>query len=323
MRHGAGWLLIVGLWLAWVMPALAQSGTVRIIDPDGVLQAPQQVQTAADALAAEGAEVIVVAAGASGGTSESSALQFLDQTLDQQNLAPGVDQLQPDQIVFYVAADARLTGLYYGARWLQTLDPVQDVVRDERMTPEFANGNFEAGFVAGITTVRETINPPPPDRTPLYIGAGVLALAAAGAAAVPVVRRRRQAADALSLARQRMQQAQQAAGAAIADLGLRIRDAQAKAAYDRVSYTPEQAAQLQQTQAEGMALFEQSQSVFDAADEARKLANNPTVADYDRIAAQFDQARELAERAATIIGSVNTQRAELDRQHAPQTSSES
>jgi hypothetical protein len=312
------WSVIVGLWLALALPALAQSGSVRVEDPDNLLGSrADEVRQAAQQLADQGAQVIVIAAGASAGADEQGALAYLDNFLNQQNIAPNKDQLQPAQIVFYVPTFARLTSLYYGAQWTAKLDPVGDSIRDEQMSPRFAAGDIAGGMVAGINAVRTTINPPTP--TGVYVIGGALAAAAAGAAAVPVLRRRRATADALTQARERWEQARRTAGAAIADLGQLVEQAQDKAQYDRISYSQSDVERLTQLQSKGVAVFEEAQAAFDAADEQQNAKATLAAGDYTAIAAQYDRSKDLAQQAMQLIREVEAQRATLDARGAPST----
>lgn len=314
------WSMLVGLWLVLALPALAQSGSVRIEDPDNLLGAGAgEVQQAAQQLADQGAQVIVVAAGQSAGANQQAALDYLDTFLSQENIAPSKEQLGPTQIVFYVPTFARLTALYYGTSWKAKLDPVEDRIRNEQMTPQFAAGNIAGGLVAGINGVRTTLNPPTP--TGVYVIGGALATAAVGAAAVPVLRKRRATADALGQARERWEQARRRAGTAIADLGQLVEQAQEKAQYDRISYSQSDASRLTEMQGKGIAIFQEAQSVFDAAEEQQNAKATLAANDYTAIATQYDRAQELAQQATQQIREVEAQRASLDARGTPSTGS--
>lgn len=312
------WSMIAGLWLLLALPALAQTGSVRVEDPDNLLSGQADaVRQAAEQLAAEGAQVIVVAAGQSAGSTEADAFGYLDRFLNSNNIAPSRTQLQPNQIVFYVPTFARLTALFYGQRWIEQLDPVQDRIRNQEMTPRFADGDIAGGLLAGINGVRTTINPPTP--TGVYVIGGALAATAAGAAAVPALRKRRASADALAQARERWEQARRAAGAAIADLGQLVEQAQEKAQYDRVSYSPADVERLQEVQGRGLQVFQEAQAVFDAAEEQQTAKPTLTANDYAAIVPQYGRAQELAQQAAELIREAETLRSRLDARPTPTT----
>ena len=318
MRRVQIWSMIVGLWLLLALPALAQTGDVRVEDPDNLLGAQaNSVRAAAERLAGEGAQVIVVAAGQSAGTTPESALQFLDALLTRNNIASSSSQLKPNQIVFYVARDAQRTSLFYGSRWKETLDPVLGSIQSQQMDPRFASGDLAGGLVAGIDAVRETINPPTP--TAVYLIGGALAATAAGAVAVPALNKRRASATALETARERMREARRAAGAVIADLDRLVEQAQAKAAYDKLSYSQNNVEQLQSLQAKGIQLFREAQDIFAAADDQHELKANPTIKDYDAVVAQYQQSQTLAQQASGAISEAEALRAQLDAQGTPST----
>lgn len=313
-------VLVFSLWLVLSAPVRAQSGAVRVEDRDGVLGGGAgAVREAAQRLAESGAQVIVLVAGSSAGTSAASADQYLDTFLAQNNLAPSREQLSPDQIVFFVARDARQTSLRFGQRWLNALRPEERTIQAEQMNPRFANGDIPGGLVAGIDAARTTINPPPPSRVPLYVIGGVLAATAFGVVAVPVLRKRRAAAETLAGSRARAEKARREAGAAIADLGQLVETAQAKAAYDRISYATTEVQRLQSMQGSGLQLFQEAQAAFDAAEEQQRASSSPTVADYEAIASQYEQARGLAVRASETIREAEQLRAELDARGTPST----
>lgn len=318
MRRVHIWSMILGLWLLLALPVLAQSGSVRVEDPDNLLGAQaNQVREAAQQLAGEGAEVIVVAAGAAGGSSAGSADEFLSRFLAQNNIAPSSSRINPNQVVFYVARDARRTSLLYGSRWKQTLDPVFQSIQAEQMNPRFANGDVAAGLVAGIDAVRTTINPPTP--TFVYVLIGALTLGLIAMFVMPRLQKRRATATAVETARERMRTARQAAGAAIADLGSIAEQSQAKAQYDRISYSQNNVDRLQSLQAKGTQLFQEAQDLFSSADDQHELKASPTASDYEAVAAQYERAQNLAQQANTAIGEAEALRAQLDAQGSPST----
>lgn len=318
MRGRRLWMLLAAcaLWLL-ALPALAQTGSVRIDDPDERLAGGEsQVRAAAERLAATGADVVVIAAGSSAGSDQDSAQRFLDDYLAEQQIAGGIDDLNPDQIVFYAATDARITALFYGSRWKATLDPVSTAIRNEQMNPRFADGDLPGGFVAGIDAARATISP---SRAPFYAIGGVLVAAAAGAAAYPALKRRRATADQVTTARQQAQESQRSAGAAIADLGRLIEQAQAKAAYDRLSYSAADQQRIQAAQARGLSAFQEAQQAYDEADEQQAMRPPTKVADFASLTQRYDRARDLAQQASASIREAEALRAQLDSQGPPAT----
>ncbi|HEY0736818.1 MAG TPA: TPM domain-containing protein [Herpetosiphonaceae bacterium] len=318
MRRVHIWSVILGLWLLLVLPALAQSGSVRVEDPDNLLGAQaNQVREAAQRLADEGAEVIVVAAGPVAGSDASSADQYLSNFLAQNNLAASSRAINPNQVVFYVARDARRTSLLYGSRWKQTLDPVFKSIQDQQMNPRFASGDVAGGMIAGLDAVRTTINPP---TSPLvYVLGGALVLGVIALITVPMLQKRRASATALETARERMRTARQAAGAAISDVAGVAEQAQAKAQYDRISYSQTNMERLQSLQAKGTQLFQEAQDLFSTADDQIELKANPTAGDYEAVAAQYERAQNLAQQANSSIGEAEALRAQLDAQGSPST----
>lgn len=305
----AQWLsLIVGLWVLLALPVAAQSGSVRIEDPAGLLGGQTEaIRQAAQRLAGEGAEVLVVAAGPEQASDQQSSDAYLNQF---------VQRITPNQIIFYVAPNARQTSLRFGQRWNNVLRPVEREIQAQQMNPRFYSGDLAGGMIAGIDATRTTINPP---NTAFYVIGGALAVAAIGVVALPMLRRRRDTATTLAGARERMEQFRRAAGGAIADLGRVAEQAQAKAQYDRLSYSKADAERVQQLQAQGMQLFTEAQAAFDAAEEQQHAKATLAAADYDSIAARYEQAQEIAQRAATAIGEAEQHRAMLDARGAPST----
>lgn len=318
MRRVHIWSVILGLWLLLALPALAQTGSVRVEDPDNLLGGQaDQVRDAAQRLADEGAQVIVVAAGESAGSTQASADQFLNNFLAQNNIAPASNQINPNQVVFYVARDARRTSVFYGSRWTSTLDPVYQSIQDQQMNPRFADGDLPGGLVAGIDAVRTTINPP--TSPVIYVLGGAVLLGVIALIAVPMLQKRRAAATTLETARERMRTARQQAGAAIADVANVAEQAQAKAQYDRISYSENNIERLQSLQAKGTQLFQEAQDIFSTADDQIELKDNPAANDYETVAAQYDRAKDLAQQANSTIREAEALRAQLDAQGSPST----
>lgn len=306
--------VIVALWWLLALPVLAQTTGVRIEDPDTILgSGVDQVRAAAGRLAAEGAEVIVVAAGPSVGVgpgNPSAVEAYLLKYLNEQRLLLNSGGVKPNQIIFFVAPAAEVTLLRFGTQWRSKLDPVYQQIINQQMNPRFASGDLAGGFVAGIDAVRTTINPP--ISPAVYVIGGVLAVTALGVVLVPMLRRRRAAADVLAGARERMEQARRAAGGAIADLGQLVRQADAKDDYDRLSYSQDDVQRLQQIQGSGMQQFVAAQAAFDAAEEQQTAKATLRANDYDAIAAQYAQSQQLTQQAAAQIREAEAMRAALD-----------
>lgn len=310
--------VVTGLLLLLVQPVLAQTAGVRVIDPAGVLGAQTDaVQQAAQRLANEGAQVIVIVAGSSAGTAAASADQYLDTVLRQNNLARGYGQLNPNQIVFYVAPSAEYSAIYYGSRWRRPLDPVFRTVVNEQMNPHFAAGDIADGLVAGIDAVRTTINPP---TSPLVYLLGVVLLGTvASLVVVPRLRNRRAAAVTLARAREHMTQSRRAAGIAIVDLGQRMDTARAKAQYDRLSYAPADVERLQALQADAEQAFNEAQAAFKTAEEQGRAEATLKLGDYQAVSAEYGRAQEQARHANAVLDEVERVRAMLDAHGQPST----
>ena len=310
-------LLGVVLAMFWLLPAFAQSGSVRIVDPDGLFGDGAVVEAAARRLADEGAEVVVLGARNAGADPED-AQRYLDQQLAELDIAPSSSALRGNQIVFFVAPQPGFSGIYYVSRYNEKLSrrneqsqPVYEQIMQQQMQPQFTRGALATGMAAGIDAVRTTLNPP--TSPVVWIGGAALAVAGAGAVAVPALRKRRTALEALTAARQRMDEARQAAGVAIADLGRRVHVAQEKAQYDTISYAPAEVAHISADQRRGEQLFGAAQATFDAAEEGRTALEKPAAADYDRLAEQYVEAERLAQEAAEPIERAEQVRARLDR----------
>ncbi len=312
--------VLLGIWLSIAAPAAAQAGTVSILDPDGLLGSEAaSVNEAAQRLAATGADVIVLAGGPSAGTDEQAARQFLNQLLVNNGIAPSVDELQPNQILLYVARDAQITGILFGTRWRETLDPVWRNIMNEQMNPAFSRGDIPGGLVAGIDELRTTISPPPPNRTPLYVLGATLLVAAILFATFPLIRRRREAATAVAGANRRLEQARREAGAALADLGQLVQAAEDKAQFDRVSYSAADIERLNELQSRGIGSFRDAQAAFDEAEEQR-ATNAPTItADIEALAGRYRGVQEQVKASIGPIREAEQLRSELDARGIAQT----
>jgi hypothetical protein len=312
------WSIVAGLWLLLALPAAAQSGGIQIIDPDNLLGAQRgAVEQAAQQLANEGAQVIVVTDNQNNVVNPQNERSYVTSLLQQNGVALTNGQINPNQIIYYINPVQGYTGLYYGSSWRNTLDPALRQIRDEQITRRASTGDLAGGLVAGINATRTTINPPTPPL--FYVLAGMLALTVVGLVAAPILRRRRETATAFATAREQREQARRAAGAAIADLGQRMDTARAKAQYDELSYAPADVQRVQALQREAEQVFGDAQAAFDAAEEQERLDADVTADDYQRLAAQYAEARHLAKQAETTLSRVEQLRATLDAQGARNT----
>jgi exonuclease VII small subunit len=312
------WSVLAAVWLLLALPVAAQTGSVSILDPDNLLGTQRgAVEQAAQQLANEGAQVIVVTDAQNGVINAPNDQAYVTSLLQQNGVALTNGRISPTQIVYYINPTQGFSGLYYGASWRRVLDPVYQSITREQITPRARTGDLAGAFVAGINAARTTINPPTPPL--FYILGGVLALTVVGLVAAPVLRRRRETATALSTAREQATQARRAAGAAIADLGQRMETAQAKAQYDQLSYPPADAQRVQALQQEADQAFGKAQAAFDAADEQEQINTNMTSAEYERVASQYAQARQLAKQAEAALNKAEQLRATLDAQGTTNT----
>ncbi len=295
-------------------PVWAQAGSVQMDDPDGLFTEQGAVQAAAERLAGEGVDVVVIAV-RNAGADPAAAEQYLDDRLAELGLADNSRSLRGNQIVFFVAPEPEFDGIYFVGRYRAQLEPVYRQIQSEQSRPRFTTGDIGGGIIAAIDAVRTTLNPPTSPVT--WVVGGVVAAGVAGAVAVPALRKRRQSSETLASARRRMEEARQAAGVAIADIGRRVTIAREKAQYDQLSYTPEDTQQIRQIQQRGEAEFGQAQAAFDAAEEAQIAQAQPTPEHYVSIATQFDEARRLAEGAAQAISDAEQRRAALDQATRP------
>ena len=307
------WLVAVSLCLFTALPAFAQSGRVLIDDPDGLFRDRAAVQAAADRLAGEGVDVVVVGVRNAG----PNAQNYIDNRLQELPVAQNTRALQGNQIVFYVAPQPGFDGLYFVSRYKDKLQPAYQQITRQQMRPRFTQEDYSGGMVAGIDAVRTTLNPP--TSPVVWIGAGAVALFVIASVARPVLRQRKAAADALTSARSRMDEARRAAGVALADLGRHVTAAQEKAPYDKLSYSAADAARIGDLQTRGESLFTEAQSAFDSAEQVRSEASRPSAADYEALAQKYLDIQRLAGEAIRPIEEAEQMRATLDAAGAPST----
>ncbi len=314
--HKYLWLSAVLLCWLWAAPAWAQAGRVLVDDPDRLFGDGSAVRSAAQRLAGEGADVVVVGV-RNAGVDGAAAQRYIDNRVQQLGIAQSTHELHGNQIVFYVAPKPGYDGVYFVSRYKDKLQPVYRQIITQQMRPRFTQEDYSGGMTAGIDAIRTTLNPP--TSPVVWVGAAVAGLAIIVVVARPMLLRRRIAADQLSSARGRMDEARRAAGVALADLGQRVSTARDKAQYDKISYSAGDAARITDLQTRGEALFADAQSAFDAAEQARTEANRPSAADYDSIAQKYANAQQLAQEAMQPIEEAERIRATLDKAGAPST----
>jgi hypothetical protein len=315
--RGAWFSLALLLSVLWTLPAFAQAGKVLIDDPDKLLGDGQAVRDAANRLAAEGVDVVVVVK-RDAGTGTNAALNNLGNRVRLLGVADGLDKPRGNAIIFALSPSARFSGIYLGPGVRGKITTQQrDRIRTEQMQSRFSREDYVGGMVAAIDGVRTAINPP---TSPLVYALGGLAVVGLGAAVLmPVLRRRKAVADTLATARGRMEEARRAAGVALADVGQHVSTARDKAQFDRVSYSAADIARLAELQSTGENRFTEAQGIFDAAEEARSAATNPSANDYESLAAKYTQAQQLALEASGPVQEAERIRATLDQAGAPTT----
>src|SRR5919202_166954 len=285
--------------------------SIRVIFVDGLA-----VHSAANRLASEGADVVVVGV-RNAGSNATAAQSYIDNQLRKLGVAQSTRALQGNEIVFFVAPQPGYDGIYFVSRYRDKLSPAYQQISRQQMRPRFTQGDYIGGMVAGIDAVRTTLNPP--TSPVVWIGAGAVALIVIVAVARPMLQQRKAAADALSSARSRVEDARRAAGVALADLGRRVTAAREKAPYDKLSYSATDAARIAELQTRGETLFTEAQSAFDSAEQARTEASSPSAADYEALAQKFLDVQRLAGEAARPIEEAEQTRATLDAAGAPST----
>src|ERR687886_812187 len=95
-------LMAVLLCLLTALPVFAQSGRVLIDDPDHLFGDGSAVRAAAQRLASEGADVVVVGV-RNAGSNPTAAQSYIDNQLRKLGVAQSTRALQGNEIVFFVA----------------------------------------------------------------------------------------------------------------------------------------------------------------------------------------------------------------------------
>jgi uncharacterized membrane protein YgcG len=301
------------LLLLLAAPALAQ-GRVIVDDTTGRID-QAAVERAARSLTAKNATVVVLVSDQTGGDAQAYAARRLS--------AKGISaspNLDPTAIVYLVALDQRNAFLYYGADWNDELGSTYKTIVDRDMIPQLARGNITEGLVAGINSTVDTIENPPgtgPNLSflspILWTIVGLVVLGVLGAIFWGSYSRRRSAAQALKGARQAMEDARRQAGAAIADMGQALRDARDKAQYDKLSYTADDVAQLNEWQGATERQFAVAQGDFDQAEEALAAKREPGIPDYQNAAEHYAAIVQAVAAAHEPLEQAVARRLELDK----------
>lgn len=310
------WLFLGALLCClWVMPVLAQSGTVVVDDPDKLFGDGGAVKTAAQRLASEGADVVVVGV-RNAGADSGAAQTYVDNRLQALGIASNTHSLRGSQIVFFVAPTPGFDGIYFVAKYKDKLQPVFQRIQTTQMRPLFTQGDYAEGMVTGIDAVRTTLNPP---TSPLiWVALGVIVVGVIAAVGLPLLRRQRQVAATAAAAQSEIDQARQAAANEITSLGQRMKAAKEQAPYDRVTYSAAEAQRIAGQQSKSEQTFAQAQSAFDAAEEDR--ANTGAApATHKSVVDQYGKALQLVRQAASELTEVEQMRATATKEQAPQT----
>lgn len=301
----------VALLLLLASPALAQ-GQLILEDPSGRLD-EGAVRSAARPLVNKGATVAVYF------VDSGSADDFTERMIDS-GIARSDGALLSNVVAIYVAVNDRYSEIAYGDQWSDalTVNENAELIRRDQLNPGLSDGDFTRGVVDGLTAIDAAIeNPPVPgggvnvDTRPFAYG--LVGLATAGAGTMLVLNRRR-AAKRRSDAQGRLKDAREGAGAVIADLGRRFNDANEKAKFDKVSYSPEDVARVQQAQAAAAARFTRVQEQFDDIGEDLERREKPTNEQMTAAAAAYDQVKVEAQAASEELKAVEELRAQLDEQ---------
>ncbi|MCG8353216.1 MAG: hypothetical protein MI924_36070 [Chloroflexales bacterium] len=318
-------LAVLAFLLLAVAPAFAQD---RFVFTDEVGNLDQgRIERAAQPLLNQGAEVAIYM------VQQGSDADFL-RRLEVDGLVRG-DQARVGLIGIYVGLDNRYSDIRFGDNWneaLRTNDNFE-AIRNNQLNPGLAAGEFTQGYVDALEAIAEAVaNPPQPGGgTNIVVDTegvrdNLLFPVATGAVGVTgvvigwrVIRRRRKAAQALASARQQFEEARQDAGNVIAIMGQLLKDAEEKAAFDRVSYAAADVERLAQAQNEVKQRFSNAQLRFDEVGETLERYANPTIPQYNEAAQGYQQVQELVTNLRTQLDQINAQRIELDKlaQQAP------
>jgi hypothetical protein len=307
------------LLLLLATPALAQNGRLVYRDDAGKLDR-SRVQSAAQQLTNRGATVAVYTANSGGDAAFRSYLE-------QDGLASG-SSIRSDVIAIFVSLQDRYSGIRFGDQWnaaLATNDNYEQI-RTDALNAGLSSTSFSDGVVSALNAIDQAIADPPSagggtevniNFTPLVLGGIFLALLFVGG---PLLWRgfskRRAVAQAYARARQSAEDARRQAGAAIADMGQAMKNAQAKAEYDQVSYPAAEVQELARTQGVAEAQFVKAQEQFDKTGEALAAKREPTQAEYQSATSSYGAVAQLVEQARVSLEQAESRRAELDKLNA-------
>jgi hypothetical protein len=299
------------LLLLLAAPALAQ-GQLILEDPGGRLDRGE-VQEAARALINRGATVAVYF------VDDGGADDFTERMVDS-GIARSDGALLSNVVAIYVAVNDRYSEIAYGDQWTDALavNDNAELIRRDQLNPGLSDGDFTRGVVDGLNAIDASIaSPPSPngsvnvDTLPIAAALGGLAVAGGGAA---LYASRRRTAKARATAQQRYKEAREGAGAVIADLGRRFNDANEKAKYDRVSYSPDDVARVQELQQAASSRFVRVQERFDDLDEGLQRYDKPANEQLTAAAAAYDEVKAEAQGVGEELKAVEELRVRLDEQ---------
>lgn len=311
MRYLVRLAAAAALLLLLAAPALAQ-GQLILEDPGGRLDRGA-VQSAARALINRGATVAVYF------VDNGDANDFTERMVDS-GIARSDGALLSNVVAIYVALNDRYSEIAYGDQWTDALavNNNAELIRRDQLNPGLADGDFTRGVVDGLAAIDDAIaNPPSPngsvnvDTFPIAATLGGLALAGGG---VALYASRRRTAKARATAQQRYKEAREGAGAVIADLGRRFNEANEKARYDRVSYSPDDVARVQELQQAAAGRFVRVQEQFDNLEESLQRYAKPTNEQLAAAAGSYDQVKVEAQAVGEELKAVEELRVRLDEQ---------
>lgn len=311
MRYLIRLTAAAALMLLLAVPALAQ-GQLIFEDPSGYLD-EGAVRNAARPLVNKGAAVAVYFV-ESGGADD-----FTERMIDS-GIARADGAMLSNVIAIYVAVDDRYSEIAYGDQWTDALavNENAELIRRDQLNPGLSDGDFTGGVVDGLTAINGAIESPPVPGGGVNVNTapiayGLVGLATAGAGTLLVVNRRR-AAKKRADAQGRLKDAREGAGAVIAELGRRFNDANEKAKFDKVSYTPEDVARVQQGQQAAAARFTKAQEQFKEVGEELERREKPTNEQLIAAAAAYDEVKVEAEAVGEDLKVVEELRVRLDAQ---------
>jgi hypothetical protein len=293
-------------------PVLAQSSNLVLEDETGQLDR-SRIEQAAAPLLERGATVAVYMV--------SEPQNNFEQHLQNDNLMSSDGRLRQGLIAVYINAQTRHANMRFEGTWSEALavnDNYESILQSE-VPPNMSEGNPTAAFVETLQAVEQSIESPPVpgggnifnvNFMPVVIGAFVMLFLVVGG--VTFVRRR-SAEQALEKARTGADEARQAAGAAIAEMGERLRNANEKAQYDRLSYDPQDVQRLADAQQQIAAHFAQAQQQFNQIEDDMFHRQKPEVSHYDQTTQAYQQVQQAVLNLREELDKLDRQRLELDQ----------